>query len=323
MDRVRGQFVAASKPTYDDPQAVETHDTGFFEKDPGEAPTQATADWCNLITEELRNLVVALGGTPATDDDTQISTLLGRKLDDAYRDEYHWPSGPALVLVAAGSANVEILTDRAAGSADTNCAISGDAATAVHPLKHATLGVTSSASSEGCRVYSCESDGTESAVVGDLDNSIVEFEAIVSLSAVGASQVNVGFGLHATPDTDNPTSSDRFALIIKDSSDTNWQCKAANASAITSHDSGVAPVASTYQKLRVEYHGANTPRGVDAGSAVCRFYIDGSLVDTIDSNVPSTSLGFVAYARATATGPSSQHSTRVGPVKLGYQVLAA
>ncbi len=76
MDRIRGIHVVADKPDYDDPGDVLTPPAGFFNKDPGNPPTQATADFFTMMQEELRNLVVELGGTPASNIDNQIATLL-------------------------------------------------------------------------------------------------------------------------------------------------------------------------------------------------------------------------------------------------------
>lgn len=76
MDRVRSDFAALVKPDYDDPLDPLVSDVvGFFEKGPLQAATPMTVDHANMLTEELRNLVIALGGVPSTTDDTQLATL--------------------------------------------------------------------------------------------------------------------------------------------------------------------------------------------------------------------------------------------------------
>lgn len=75
MDRVRSTLGGAVPPVYLDLGSPSTPPSATFQTDPGLPPTSLTPEHANLITEELRNLVIALGGTPASDDDTQLATL--------------------------------------------------------------------------------------------------------------------------------------------------------------------------------------------------------------------------------------------------------
>jgi hypothetical protein len=74
MDLIRGPFVAAVKPAYDDPDDVLTYPKGYFQKDPQEPPTQINPDWVNGVQVELVSLISALGQTPASDVDNQLAT---------------------------------------------------------------------------------------------------------------------------------------------------------------------------------------------------------------------------------------------------------
>lgn len=79
---------------------------------------------------------------------------------------------------------------------------------------------------------------------------------------------------------------------------TNWICAAADGVAETTVDSGVAPTDDVMQEFRIEYHGANTPRGVlNSDTATVVFFIDGARVagmEIADANVPvNTAMGIL------------------------------
>jgi len=74
MDRNRTVDVVAVKPAYSADGTPGYFDTG----------TEVPAQMLNLITEELRNLVVACGGTPSAVDDTQLATFFAAFLANGF-----------------------------------------------------------------------------------------------------------------------------------------------------------------------------------------------------------------------------------------------
>jgi hypothetical protein len=92
MDRNRApaEFHGDDPPVYKDPDDVETNPIGTFQTDPTQPQTSLTAEHINLITEEIRNTVIAMGLTPSSEDDTQLSTLTTTMKDVEYS---YSPSG--------------------------------------------------------------------------------------------------------------------------------------------------------------------------------------------------------------------------------------
>lgn len=76
MDRNRAPstFHGALPPVYKNPADPLTPPLGTFETDPAQPPTPLTPEHMNLVTEELRNLVIATGLTPASNADNQLAT---------------------------------------------------------------------------------------------------------------------------------------------------------------------------------------------------------------------------------------------------------
>lgn len=188
------------------------------------------------------------------------------------------------------------------------------------PAVGALITVKNAAASEGAAIYPAEEF---TAHLNDDSIVAVEFDAL--LTAVGSSEVDVFMGLHVDPDNGalpsdsswrDPTSEGSL-MLRKLSGDTNWQFLVGTGSAGSTTDTGVPPVVNTAQFFRLEFHGAATPLGVaNSGAAVARAYIDGTLVATITSNVPTGGgLGLVFEASATATGPSADVILAVGPVR--------
>lgn len=66
----------------------------------------------------------------------------------------------------------------------------------------------------------------------------------------------------------------------------NWQCTVKTADTTTNADSGVAPSAGVFQILTVE---------VAADSSNVKFYINGTLVATITTNIPTTAYALIEF----------------------------
>jgi hypothetical protein len=94
----------------------------------------------------------------------------------------------------------------------------------------------------------------------------------------------------------NPSGYDLAALRFDTSAgDTNWMCCTKDATTLTATSSGVAPAANTAYTFRIEQ---------DASEA--RFYINGSLVATITTNLPTSSTGIGAMVTLTTLAASAK-----------------
>lgn len=103
---------------------------------------------------------------------------------------------------------------------------------------------------------------------------------VVTLLAVGSNRTTFFAGL--VNKTGIPDAFSFGATFIKDESVTNWF---AQVDGVTRVDTGVAPVAHTYQRLRIEYVGAFVS---DDGAARTLFYIDDVLVANISHAITPT-----------------------------------
>jgi hypothetical protein len=89
------------------------------------------------------------------------------------------------------------------------------------------------------------------------------------------------------------------AFFIRRSTDTNWQAVTCNGASNTVTNTGVAPANNTVQRLRIEIYGSSTYRG-----AAVLFFINGALVATHTTNLPTTSTGmrWVAEQKKSTAG---------------------
>lgn len=84
----------------------------------------------------------------------------------------------------------------------------------------------------------------------------------------------------------------------------------------TTTDTGVNVTADTRVRLRVEFHGANTTRGVANSTApVALFYLDGTLVGTATANLPDGVNGFGPACGVRAYTTGSAANFYVGPFR--------
>jgi hypothetical protein len=337
MNRVRGQFVVpvGTLPTYDDPTDPLVFDAGHFQKDPLQAPTRLTADWVNMVQQELCNLVEALGGTLDSEDDTQLATALKEgRFSDYYffvREQFNW--GPTDKSLGASQANVSVLTDKVHVTSGTATSVLVQApGVAAAPCPHPSLRLRhlDASSNSGIVIHQANTGSTIATsyrTIDDLDTVSFTMDFRALLTAVGTNQLNVTMGLHEEPTsaTLDDATAHSFAVFRKLSTDTNWQARVANDTTGVTEDTAVPPVANTWQHFRLEFYGASTPVGVAAGNvSVTRFYIDGTLVaqDATASPTGAVGLGFMFAFYSTATGPTGDQDLVLGPIRMQWNPVA-
>ncbi len=287
-----------------------------------------TSDWCTWLLDGT------LGRASLTDKTPVLAFCDQDDRERVYVDPMGLFGGPAVndhyvprdlgSTIAASQTNVEVAPGLAV-STDTNAvAALVDAATSDpgHPIFQLTT--QNAATKPEFAGLHTQGAGGSCRIIGNVDDQVAVAEARVSLETVGANEVDIFFGLHSSPEVNSSSfesaASFAFAMFEKLSADTNWQMSVGNIGSGTSSDSGTPPVAGAFQTLRVEYHGLNTPVGVDAAAAVARFFIDGAFEGEVTTNVPvgARTLGFVARVIATGTGPAADLDMEVGPVRVGY-----
>jgi len=202
-------------------------------------------------------------------------------------------------LVSGSDTNVDIITEESS-------------LTENHPVFK--IGVNNAAVNQGGTIYRYFDHR-------NIDDAVIVAEFKVLLTAVGASGVDVAFGFNFGIMNSVPTTN-AHVLFQKLASDTNWYTSVAETTQ-TRLDLGTPPTASTYQTFRVEYHGANTPLGVDNTTApVARFFLNGVLEDEVtNADVPvgpTTILRLAFVARADGTGPTSDFELEIGPIRYAY-----
>jgi hypothetical protein len=136
------------------------------------------------------------------------------------------------------------------------------------------------------------------------DDMDVEIETPVAMGTVGANRTLVQFGIGVGFNTSPGV------FFSKGQGDTNWQI--VSASIPTTIDTGVPPVANTYQRLKIELTGVNC---VDSGNARVNFYIDGALVGHIDNPIPNGQSLIPFFGASTQTTGGASVFTCCGPMR--------
>ena len=102
----------------------------------------------------------------------------------------------------------------------------------------------------------------------------------VCMGTIGTNRTKLTMGLGDGPSGSGGSAPSFGAWFEKASTDTNWQCKVlSNADGALAADSGVPPVANTFQVLRIDLVGSNVADD-SAGHAI--FFIDGAQVAKLD-----------------------------------------
>lgn len=147
-------------------------------------------------------------------------------------------------------------------------------------------------------------------------DAVLEFDFMMSNAASG-NNVNFQLGFvfgNVTAGLFNASNSGMW--FQKLSADTNWSVQTANASSFTNPSTGVAPVASTMQRFRVEYHGSATR----FGAATVVFFINETLVNTVTTTVPAATTLGISFLGSRAAANSVGSS--LGRVMWAYNLFA-
>jgi hypothetical protein len=151
------------------------------------------------------------------------------------------------------------------------------------------------------------------------DNTIMVLEVSISLNTVGTSNQTVIWGL-TTDLSAAPRNSAAGGIWFKRLSGGNWLAIRRTASADTTVDTGIAPVANTANRLRIEIHGGQTPLGSAYGS------VNGLILYFIDdkgpwsnTNPPLSTYALLAEVANTA-GLGGNQQVDVSPMHW-YQTL--
>jgi len=173
--------------------------------------------------------------------------------------------------------------------------------------------------------------GANGATIGDLDNqcAVLEtelcFESDQQIAAYcGFSEDGYSGGYSAAALNETGKAFVHFrADYNSPATETTWHCVVGDGTNITAVDSGVSSVMTEFSTFRIEYHGANTPLGVDNSDApVVRFFINGVLEATIsDGSVPtmsdlSTSGFSPGVSHGSVAGADAECDLWVGPMKV-------
>ncbi len=278
------------------------------------------SDWFQWFTDGILTRADATDRTP----------VIGHSDPDGNVTQYVGPEGltmgPAVHRIyeadtldtLGASSGVTILNSQLLGNTQANC----DGGQEVNALNETHgryyLEVQNAATTEGAIIYRAQHHT-------NLDDSIIVIEAHVAMDAIGGNGVDVWFGLKEGATIAVPAGATvAHVCFVKEGGDTNWQCSSGDGTAQTRVDSGTPPVANTYQRLRIEYHGANTTLGLDNSTApVTRFFIDGTLeAETTSANVPTDAdavgLFLMLGAAADGTGPASDFQIFSGPIKVAW-----
>jgi hypothetical protein len=279
----------------------------------------------------IGDLITAMGGSSSDD---LAGLFLGGRFTMGkmwVREQFNW--GPTDKSLAASQANVSLLTDKVHVTSGTQTSVlvlapGAAAAPSPHPavrLRHLDASTNSSLLLHQANTGS--TIATSYRTIDDLDTVQFTMDWRAYLTAVGGNQLNIYMGLHETPTDASPddATAHSFAMFRKLHGDTNWQGRFANDTSGVTDDTGVTPVANTWQDFRLDFFGAATSVGVAAGNvSVAKLYIGGALVAEDQTVCPTgaVGLGFMFRIDSTATGPAADHDLVLGPVRMQWNSSA-
>lgn len=156
------------------------------------------------------------------------------------------------------------------------------------------------------------------------DDLGIALKASVCLDTVGANRTKIVNGMGVGPSGSGGSTPTWGVWFEKANGDTNWQCKAnGTGSGPLSADSGVPPVANTFQELLIYLVGANVADD-SAGHAI--FFVDGSPVAMLNltvSAMPSSSDPITPFFSATTTTTAGAAvSMYLGPISQRHNTAA-
>lgn len=153
--------------------------------------------------------------------------------------------------------------------------------------------------------------GSPSRFIADADIAV---ESLIYLSSAAMVNEQVVWGPAAAMATD-PTVGEGL-VFTRIPGAANWQALSIGPSNNTLVDTGVAAVATTWTRFRIEYRGTNVN---DGGVATAYFFIDGVRVATITTNLPTDGAG-VLWAFKNLTGSSSSNTARMSVVNYACNI---
>lgn len=254
-----------------------------------------------------------------------------RDVRDQFWVEEYFLWGPRGTSWGASQTLTQVLPTKVGLSSGSSTAVAILAPNgAASPAPHSSLRLrhNDASNNSGILIHQDDSLGTNKSTVSTLDSLELRMDWRAYLSAVGGNQLNVTMGFHSDPASstlDDQTAHD-FFVFRKLHADTNWQARFGDNTNGATVDTGVPPVANTWQHFRIDYFGASTPKGVaNGGLPVVNCYINNSLVaSNTTGEAPSGNieLGFMFAVYSTATGPTGNQELVLGPVRIRWNPVS-
>lgn len=250
-----------------------------------------------------------------TDQDGNVKNWIdasGYNFGAVLSETYWWYSSGAL----AANANASMGSPFYVTQRDAGFSVSGVSAPAAQ-LGCRMLKIDCAASPAfGAGAYvSCKGAVGDTKVISNLADCVAVFETtfITEITATSASSFYAGFHDGGTVAT-LESSAYPSCCILLDYGESAFEGMSCDGTTNSKLATGVTCLINTLYHLRVEYHGANTPRGVAASGPVARFFIDGVLALTKTTNLPvaGQQLGPFFGVKAFSTG--TQTDIHLGPV---------
>lgn len=193
---------------------------------------------------------------------------------------YWWPLGGAMNQIEMASTDFFNNNSQQSGGLQTAVNGTGAAVSSLAAQPASSQGVVSFTTGTTTTGRSSISASQASGLVGT--NKLMHFECRVrfpTLSVVAERYLfQCGFISSVTA-----LSNDGFFFRYDDASSANWDCFAISSGAGSSNGSGVAVVANTWYRMRLE---------VDEPNSSAKFYIDDVLVNTFIAGFPTSSRNF-------------------------------
>lgn len=189
------------------------------------------------------------------------------------------------------------------------------------------VNVVSSPTSLNGLIFSCD-DGSISGnndVFTNLNDAIAVMETHVMTDQTTNNPATIYIGFHEVAGSPDLLEDNLYpcACLVLDYGETVFEGMTSDGTTNSKSTTGETCSTNTLYHVRVEYHGANTPHGVDNSGAVARFFIDGDLVLEKTTNPPQNGdwLGPMLAVRAAGTGNSTD--INFGPVQWSVNYLAS
>jgi len=189
--------------------------------------------------------------------------------------------------------------------------INGAAPSTTYPTQFAAATVTSTSASKAF-LWSNTTPFYASTTFLSL---VLEFEVAATNAPIANQALYLGLGSSAGA---ADPSTDTSYVRLRASGTANWFAECAIGGVATSVDTGVAPTVGTFpaQRVRIELHGSTSPYG-----NVARFFINETLVTTISTNMPTTTMGISCGAHNISS--ASGQALNIGPIYMTWARYAS